>query len=211
MKPTRAPTRDELIESYVPLVKATVTRYIQRQAFGYHLYEDMVQEGLIKLTRAANQFADHGDKFNARYFANYVRLAVNHACVDVLRADRPIQRPRVNGARRVPFPNVTGAVASPETVDCFSYSYEDNDSPRVQYNTTDHTAAEIAERLAVCDDEEILFRLLDDSDIEKILHFIDSNGCDRRGLRKEVESIVKRLIDADGTPRRKSTVKGASR
>lgn len=86
--------KEELIMSYIPLVKQVVSR-IDGKNSGYE-FEDLVNIGVIGLMDAIDKF-DHSKKVP---FEAYARIRINGAVMDELRKSGPISRNRMDKLNR---------------------------------------------------------------------------------------------------------------
>lgn len=91
------PTRKELIEKHRPVVARVVDAFLRLRPYLYHLRDDLISEGHIKLVVVADRFlAGEIDSFNA-----YLRLSIRTAIWDVVRSENVIQKPRYCSATRI--------------------------------------------------------------------------------------------------------------
>lgn len=87
-------TKEELIISYLPLVKQVVSR-IDGKNSGYE-FEDLVNIGVIGLMDAIDKF-DHSKKVP---FEAYARIRINGSVMDELRRSGPVSRNRMDKLNR---------------------------------------------------------------------------------------------------------------
>ncbi len=170
------PDRNQLIIDYMPLVKATVARFLKR-SFGSHLCDDMVSAGYAKLVYVADLFADK-DPFNVKHFSRYVRQAVSTACIDTIRENSLLQAPHNDDARQ-----------SPQLGDC--YNFEDY----IDGICLNGVQLSRSQQNLFAADADLWPHAFEADERTLVLNFIHGDTASRCRLRPELNKILKRLVE----------------
>lgn len=93
-------TRKEFLDRYIEVARKSVRCYIVDYVVNTGIHDDMFSEACLRVVKAGIKF-HHDDIGQEAYVAKYIRRSVHTACVDVVRSEKMISRPRDNESKRI--------------------------------------------------------------------------------------------------------------